>query len=216
MERTSTIRRWMKSQRKTVLVVLAGLVGLGVLGYVLIERSRRTVREIEALNGLARAAYDINTGVAGMRLQFGPLQQVSLLGPQTDDGKLAVLDGVPGLRVLTLTNTRVTDEGLARLARFRDLNCFYFGNIDHTKIIGPAGAKLSTTPLAGGKGLEALKNLPNLQVVQLYGPGTSDDDLKGLVSLKHLVLIDLMNTRATPGGVAELKKALPKCAIRLR
>ena len=195
---------------------MIGVVASWTIWHFATDRSRRTVREIQALNGLARAAYSIDTGVLGLRMQFGELDNIYFLGPQLDDGKLSVLDDLPRLRVLTLTNTRVTDDGLARLARCRDLNCLYVGNIDHTKLIGSAGARLATPPLAGGRGLEALKDLPKLQVVQLYGPRTSDDDLKGLEQLKRLVVLDLMDTRVTAEGVAELKKALPNCSVRCR
>ena len=216
METSSKVRRWAKSWWKVAALILVGAVGMGVVWHLSTYRSRRVLREIAALNGMARAEYTIDTGIPGMRLQFGPLHHVYLLGPQTDDRKLEVLEDVPQLRILTLTNTRVTDEGLARLAHFRDLNCLYLGNIDHTKLIGPAGERLATRPLAGGKGLGALNDLPNLQVVQLIGPGTSDDDLKGLVGLKHLRMLDLLDTRVTDEGVAELKRALPNCKISRR
>lgn len=210
------LRAWARSRWTVAALVLGISLGLLTYWHSWTDRSRRVLREIEALNGLARASVDIESGIPGTRLQFGPLEMVYLLGPQTDDEKLKVLDDVPRLRTLKLTNTRVTDAGLARLARFRDLNCLYVGNIDHTKLIGPNGAWLATRPLTGGKGLAALHDLPKLKVLQLYGPGTSDDDLKGLVGLKHLRLLDLMGTRVTKEGVAELKKALPGCGISLR
>ena len=51
------------------------------------------------------------------------------------------------------------------------LNCLYIGNVAHTKWFGPAGAPLDIDPLITGKGLRALEDLPNLEVVQ--PPGTT-------------------------------------------
>jgi hypothetical protein len=216
MSWSSVLRSIPKSRWLVAALVLVGLAAIGAVWHLSTYRTRRVLREIEALNGLARAAYQIDTAIPGMSLKFGPIDHVYLLGPQTDDLKLEILEDVPQLRILTLTNTRVTDEGLARLARFRNLNCLYVGNIDHTKLIGSAGERLATRPLAGGKGLGALKDLPNLQVVQLIGPGTSDDDLEGLAQLKQLRLLDLKDTRVTKEGIAGLKKILPNCAIRFQ
>ena len=212
----STIRGWARSRWKLAAFALVLILAWVAAYQIVTERSRRVVRRIEALNGMATQWLRLDVDFLRTRLQFGPIEQVYLLGPKTGDGELRVLDDVPRLKILTLTNTRVSDEGLASLARFRDLNCLYYGYIDHTKIIGEAGRKLETRPLGGGKGLAALKDLPNLEVVQMHGPGTSDDDIEGFVALKRLKLLDLVNTRVTDEGVARLKKALPNCSIRRR
>jgi hypothetical protein len=174
-------------------------------------------RKINRLNGMATCQNRIGwSSFGGIEFEFGPLDNVYLLGPMVNDENLEVLGELPELRVLTLTNTRVTDEGLLQLSRFPKLNCLYIGNIDHVKLIGPAGAKLNTLPLLTGKGLAKLKDLPNLQVIQLIGRLTADSDLHALHELKHLVFVDLMNTSVTDAGLAELKKALPNCKIGRR
>jgi hypothetical protein len=216
MNLANQIRGWTRPGWRVAVLILVVAMIYWLAWLLATDRSRRVIREIRALNGMATATQSLGTGIPGMRFEFGPLDNVYFLGPQCDDGKLKILEDIPRLRLLTLTNTRVTDEGLASLARFPELNCLYVGNVDHTKIIGPAGSRLSTPPLAGGKGLEALKDLPKLQVVQLIGPGTSDDDLKGIEHLKQIVLLDLKDTRVTKEGVARLQKALPKCSIRVR
>jgi hypothetical protein len=88
--------------------------------------------------------------------------------------------------------------------------------MDYTKLIGANGAKLNTTPLITGKGLIALKDLPNLQVVQISGSQFTNEDLRGLSALKHLVFIDLMGTSVTNAGLAEFRKAAPNCMISIR
>lgn len=215
MESPSKGRRPMKWWAGALALALVALLTVAAVWHLSTYRSRRALARLKALNGMAQTAYNFNMS-PGVRLQFGPLDQVYLLGPQTDDESLEVLDEFPRLRVLTLTNTRVTDEGLARLARFPNLNCVYIGNIDHTKIIGPAGDRLKTAPLSGGKGLAALKDLPNLMVVQLIGHGTTDEDVKRFAQFKHLELLDLKDTQVTPECAAKLRKALPKCIVRVR
>ena len=170
----------------------------------------QTIAEIQRLNGAASSKYCISRA---LRLQLGPLDNVHFLGPQVDDRNLNVLQKVPDLRILNLTNTQVTDEGLAQLREFTDLNCLYIGSIDLTQLVGPGAAHRNSAPQITGKGLESLKDLPNLQVVQLIGTHTTDQDLQSLRVLSKLVFIDLKDTKVTDAGVAELKKALPNCRV---
>jgi hypothetical protein len=207
-------KRW-RPGWKTALACLI-VVGLPSLWVLSTYRTRRTLERIRALNGMASSTHSVPLPIPGGRLEYGPLDNVYLLGPRTDDDALEVLGEVPDLRLLTLTNTRVTDQGLARLARYRRLNCLYIGNIDHKTLIGPAGARLDTDPLITGKGLASLKDLPDLQVVQLIGPSTTDEDVPSLKCLKHLILLDLKGTKVTEEGAADLRKALPGCKITLR
>ena len=202
--------------RRFVALVSVVLCLLGVAWYFATAQKRRALREVSALNGIASSTHKLGTPVSGFDLQYGPVDNVYFLGPKLDDRKLEVLDGFPDLRTINLTNTRVSDEGLTRLARFRELTNLYVGNLDHTKLIGPAGSRLDTRPLAGGRGLGALKDLPKLHTVQLFGPGTSDDDLDGLASLEQLRTLDFMGTKVTKEGVARLQKHLPNCVIKLR
>jgi hypothetical protein len=192
------------------------VVALPSLWFLASYRTRRTSERVRALNGMATSTYSIHIPILGGRLEYGPLDNVYFLGPRTDDDALEVLSEVPDLRILDLTNTRVTDEGLARLAQCRLLNSLYIANIAYGQRTGPAGARLDTEPLITGKGLARLKGLPNLRVVQLMGSPTTDEDLPSLECLKQLVLLDLRGTKVTDEGVARLRKALPGCKITLR
>ena len=203
--------------KKFVSLIFVAIFALGVAWYFLTARKREALREIKALNGLANSTYRIGTPVNGFEILYGPIDRIYyFLGPKLDDRRLEVLDNFPDLRILTLSNTRITDAGLASLARFRELNTVCVGNQDYTKLIGPTGADLATEPLAGGRGLEALKDLPKLHTVQLIGPGTSDDDLAGLGTLKQLKMLDFLGTKVTKEGLARLRKDLPRCAITQR
>jgi len=200
-----------------VAATLLAVVGLPTLWFVMTERSRETVRRIKALNGMVDSTYSLPMPFGGgARFRYGELDRVDLLGPQTDDRELQVLRGLPSLKILGLTNTRVTDDGLAELDRFSNLTCLYIANVDYVKLMGPKGQRPQTTPLVTGRGLARLKDLPNLQVLQLIGSPTTDEDLQNLRHLKNLIMLDLKDTKVTPAGVAELKKALPKCKVMLR
>jgi internalin A len=192
------------------------VVGLPALWYAMTFRSRQAERRIKELNGMVRSTNAIGLPFHGGFVNYGELDNVYLLGPQTGDDELRVLRGVPALKSLDLTNTRVTDDGLAELGRFPKLHTLCIANIDHTKQIGPSGERLRTRPLVTGRGLERLKDLPDLQDLQLIGSPTTDDDLQSLKSLKNLTRLDLKDSKVTPAGVAELKKALPKCRVTLR
>jgi hypothetical protein len=210
------IRLWWRIGWKLglVLLILAGVLKPWITYTYWKSRVRR---EIGRLNGMALCQNRIGgRSLGGLEFEFGPLDNVYFLGPQVNDENLEILGVVPELRVLSLANSRVSDEGLAQLGRFRRLNCLYIGNTDYVKFIGPSGAKLNTTPVITGKGLVALKDLPNLEVVQLVGPQTTDRDLRALGALKHLVFVDLVSTSSTDAGVAELKKALPNCKVTRR
>ena len=63
-------------------------------------------------------------------------------------------------------------------------------------------------------GLEHLKGLANLRVLQLLNTKVTDaglEHLKGLTSLRDL---HLWNTQVTDDGVKELQEALPNCKAR--
>jgi hypothetical protein len=177
---------------------------------------KRVVSAIQALEGIAISKYHFQLGRGANAVDLGPIQTVALLGPQVDDNSLKILQDAPELRILSLTNTKVTDQGLAQLGRMSQLECLYIANVDHTTFMGPSAARLDTEPLITGKGLGALKGLANLQVVQLLGPSTTDDDLQTIKQLKKLVLLDLVQTNVSEAAVAELRKQLPSCLVRRR
>ena len=207
-------RRW-RTAAMTVLGIAA------VAAYVAMANHRasqtaRTIAAIERLNGMVIRKYSNDLKFPGVPQRFGPPDHVYFLGPKAGDRELEVLDGVPGLRILNLTNTRVTDEGIARLARFPKLNYLCIASIDLTKTAGPSGALNNTAPQWSGKGLAALKSLPELQSISLAGPHVTDADLPALMSLKRLLMIDLYQTSVTKEGVEAIRKALPSCQVTYR
>jgi internalin A len=63
-------------------------------------------------------------------------------------------------------------------------------------------------------GLKELAGLQNLQWLELWHTKITGAGLKELAALKNLQRLELWNTDVTEAGVQELRKALPNCDIR--
>ena len=64
-----------------------------------------------------------------------------------------------------------------------------------------------------GAGLQFLKALPKLEVVNLQLSPVSDDQIGELKEFRQLSSLSLIDTRMSEAGVAELRTALPNCVI---
>jgi len=74
------------------------------------------------------------------------------------------------------------------------------------------GVVLANTRITDA-GLEHLKELQGLEVVDLSGTPITDEGLKHLKEIPTLKFVMLTNTRVSPTGVNELKSALPECTV---
>lgn len=205
----STTRRdsrwWAARKRKDAILLL--FLGCMLLAWFRTEYLKYPViREIERLNGRATSKYFLGFGTG-----FGPLERVRLEGASVDDESLQVLEDVPELRDLTLANTQVTDEGLARLRQFRKLVSLAITDDGNTspQAVGPRFDPSGIT----GKGLEQLKDLPSLRTIQFTNVQITDKDLKAIEQLKGLTQVDLVSARVTADGITRLRRALPNCRV---
>ena len=130
-----------------------------------------------------------------------PIVEVKLTGAKVTDADLAGL--VPHLKelkslpALTLTGAAVTDAGLAHLKELKSLPALVL-----------AGTKVTDA------GLVHLKELKSLTFVSLSGTAVTDAGLVHLKELNSLTAIRLQGAKnVTDAGVADLRKALPKCQI---
>ena len=106
------------------------------------------------------------------------------------------LKGLTNLKELDLTETQVTDAGLVHLA-----------GMNLTSLVIPKQAR---TDIGLKHYLNATKPTTGQELRNWKITDAGLVHLKGLTNLENL---SLFSTQATAAGVAELKKALPKCRI---
>lgn len=113
------------------------------------------------------------------------------------DDQLGVLDALaPAVLWLDLGGTRVTDEGLSRVARLANLTRLH----------------LQRTAITDA-GLVHLEALERLEYLNLYGTRVTDEGLERLSSLGRLRSLYLWGTEVTDAGAGRLESRLPRLAI---
>jgi len=134
------------------------------------------------------------------------------------DQELALIQDVPGLRVLQLdhADNKLTDAGMTEIAKLTQLR--------HLRIrggnIGDEGLKtLSTMPnlrmlnLPQGKftdaGLAQLKQMPRLDSLRIGSPKVTDEGVATLKDFPNLRSIHLIDIPITDRGLADLQ-SIPK------
>jgi hypothetical protein len=109
------------------------------------------------------------------------------------DAGLKDLAALPHLRYIHITNKRVTDEALKNLREAGLLHA------------------LPMVQSAGGKVRPAKSD--EVSRLDLRGTAVTDAGLKELKEFKDLMLLQLDTRHVTDAGVAELRRALPRCAV---
>lgn len=112
------------------------------------------------------------------------------------DAGLKELTLLVNLRVVFLNNTKITGGGMKHLAGFTRMTRLHLikTNVDDA-------------------GLKDLAPLQNLETLNLYGTKITDGGMKDLAVLKRLKSVQVSGTKVTAAGVAELRLALPECAV---
>jgi hypothetical protein len=137
-----------------------------------------------------------------------------------DDDLAAVGDAEALAAVdLCLAQTRVTDRGMAKVARFANLDWL---DLAGTKL-SPVGVRevgalknLVTLDLQGARidaeALRAIASLPKLEDLVLSDANVDDDSLDVLADCKTLTTLALNRTAVTDAGAEKLVAALPSLA----
>lgn len=86
-------------------------------------------------------------------------------------------------------------------------------NLDH--VSGPAREGMSDNPPLNDGALVYLRYFPNLRELSLDGSEVTDAGLRHLYSLSRLESLDLKDTKVSAGAVANLRKMLPNCKIKM-
>ena len=134
--------RWLQFSLRTAFVVITVLcVGL-TLWVVPAERQRRVVAAIEALGGKVRhvepyQAASNSFPVTLLRRWLPPdyfyeIEYVWLSNTRVTDAGLAHLQGLMGLKILSLHSTQVTDAGLAHLKGLTGLQILWLNGTQVT------------------------------------------------------------------------------------
>lgn len=151
-------------------------------------RQAKAIDAVRKIGGLANRIAQ-NTAAVDVNL--------SLLGDEVDDEKLAALSGLESSLVwLNLSRTGVTDAGMKAVGAHKHLRRLHLAK---TRI--------------GDAGVKALAGLEGLRYLNLYGTNVTDAGLAALSGMKELEKVFLWQTKVTQAGVDKLQAALPKVII---
>ena len=117
---------------------------------------------------------------------------VDLRSSQSIHSTVPLLKGLPGLKVLTLAGTNLTDEDLADVGQLTGLLML---DLDNTRVTDA--------------GLARLARLHNLYFLSVSGTAVSDAGLMHLRGITGLRSLNVINTLVTEAGIAELELVLP-------
>ena len=159
----------------------------------------------------------------GVIILDGKVYHVMLFGSTISDADLAELaesEALAGIKELNLGKTQISDDGLASLSNFSELEVLWlqFTAISDAGLAHVAETRqlrsldLRDVPVTD-KGMAHLAQLPNLDRVDLSGTKITDAGLVHLSELKSLRSLRLGETAVTDAGVRRLQLALPNCEI---
>jgi hypothetical protein len=176
---TSNSRTWHQLSLRQ-LFVLVSLAAICLVVWRYSTKAQRSARALEQVG--CRIGFEGGGG--------GWLEQLvgkatllpvnAVVGDHTkfDDADARLVGGMSKLRILSLANTRITDEGLAEL---RGLNSLTTLNLERTKI--------------SDDGLRHIAQFRKLKSLNLAGTAISEAGLAHLARLRELVHLDLSETR---------------------
>ena len=199
-------RRLRFSLRFLLLAVVAVAVPLG-WKVNRVRNQRLVVEEIERLGGNAYYDYDPRAFAQGGPTQLpGPdwlrnllgidfladVVQVSVDGAQVTNDTLRHLSSLPHLQVLGVKSDRITDDGVALIARSNELMSLSLRSASVTKT-----------------SIDHLKKLPTLVFLRCSGSQVDDSWLRHISELGSLESRSLNDAQITDEGLAALM-SLPK------
>ena len=135
------------------------------------------------------------------------LKELAIGGNKLTDAGLQSLRQLPGLIYLDLSGAERTDSGMWSVSLTEPgLDAIAtLGNLRHLRLNGT---------LVSARGLQRLIGLTKIEWLDLEGcTRIGDDVVPVLASFHNLQRVDLTGSQVTEKGVAELKRANPKCTI---
>jgi Leucine-rich repeat (LRR) protein len=157
----------------------------------------------QKLNGLTslsqlKMSGKLHGGFAGFAERFPSLTSVAFDRSDVNDDDLAEIVKVKRLNVIFLSNTAVTDKGIALLERLPALRNLRISNMPITDDgLKPLGVlkqlkniDLSNTNV-GNATLVTLGTLPQLERINLYMTKVTDDGIDAILPLRNIVWLNL-------------------------
>jgi hypothetical protein len=194
------------------LAALPALRSIGLRGTAVTPAGLGRLAPLKSLAGIDLDPGTVTDEALGVLRRNGQLRALSgfVRAGRSDDEIVRV----------SLTGTRVTDEGLPHLAGLKRLRSLELRGLAVTggglkSLSGLTGLKtldLAMTAVADD-GLKHLAGLDALEWLALWGTRVGDGGLKHLAGLKNLREVSVQRTNVTAEGVKKLKTALPGCAV---
>ena len=172
---------------------------LGKLRALILDKTRVTdagLRSLEHLRELDHLSLKETAVVGTGTSSLHGVRVLSLTRSSVSDEGLLVIRTIPRLKCLILDETAITDDGIAHLGAARSLEALY---IARTRITD--------------HGLTYLRGLTGLRTLFVDGTAITDAGLRELSSLKSLKQLSVRETRISDTAVAALQRELPNLLI---
>ncbi len=147
-------------------------------------------------SALKQARVKIGAGKMAAHEELLELEELDLSHSDISDDGMRILSGLPRLESLSLWDTSITDVGLDGLYDLQNLRTL---NLSETQVTDA--------------GMKNLERFPALHTLILAETAVGDAAIADLLQLTRLHNLALRGTRITPEGLAQLREALPRCAI---
>jgi Leucine-rich repeat (LRR) protein len=172
---------------------MQSLRALDLSGMTLTGEEFKAIRKIRNLQTLRMRRTKLSP--LSIRELSSIRQLRTLVMTDVTDKSVLELD-LPNLRTLVLGGKELTDVGLTRLGRIKDLQQLYLEHCEVTDI-----------------GMKELAGMSQLKNIHLYDMAVTDEGLKQIVKLPGLLILTLNRTKVTDDGVGKLRKELKNCII---
>jgi internalin A len=175
------------------------------------------LRDIPGVKRVVCYGSKINDDAMDQLAVLPELESIEFSGPDISDEGLRRLKKASSLKEISLYSGRMTNAGIRHLADVKTLERVAMGScktMDFTDDCFGILARLPrlkaldviATPNITGKGLEALREAPYLEELDLRRTSVDDNGLKGIQRLTSLQVLNLQQTKVTDAGMPNLAK----------
>lgn len=161
-----------------------------------------------------------NSDLKRLTEQYPHLAWIILSGTQVDDEALDILARSECLEALVLTDTSITDRGLAALRgnqRLRELDLARTAVTDRSMDVISSLTNLQHLGLnetnVTDRGLQALAGNTSLRTLDIQGTDVSDDAVATLATIPNLGVLLADKDSLSVDAITRLKRAVPRCEL---